>query len=150
MPSDHNGQHTSAFNESVRLMIRLHYAMLNGDPDGPEADAIRDAMESPWYAMTPAEQELVGGLSEDLYTIGTDRMRAADEATAIESHLLQCLSAKGIEDSLQLLRQHHLELPPEQVAALRGILWARLGQPEAAQPFFGEAVRIVGQNLIPS
>lgn len=145
-----NGQHTPAFQESVRLMVRLHYAMTNGDPDGPEADAIRDCMESPWYAMTASEQELVGGLSEDLYTIGSDRPCVGDDLGAINSQLAESLAAQSIDEGIVFLRQHQLELPSEQVAALRGMFWARLRQPEAARAFFEEAARIVGHTLIPS
>lgn len=145
-----NHQLSSAFRESVRLMVRLHYAMTTGDPDGPEAEAIRDAMESPWYAMTATEQELVGGLSEDLYTIGEERAVSGELAHVFDSELTSALTASGPEHTLEVLREHRLELPPEQVAALRGICWARLGQPDAAKPFFEEAARIAGQILIPS
>jgi hypothetical protein len=53
--------------ESARLLRELHALFAQGKEESEEADAIREQMEEPWYAMTPQEQERMRGLSADLY-----------------------------------------------------------------------------------
>ena len=50
-------------------MLALHALDVRGMHNSEEADAIREQMDAPWYAMTSHEQERMGGLSEDLYGI---------------------------------------------------------------------------------
>src|SRR5437899_3219973 len=57
------------FTTYVALLLRLHQLYLEGKDDGPEGEAVRARMDAPWYAMTEEERELVGGLSEDLYSL---------------------------------------------------------------------------------
>lgn len=59
-----------------RLLLRLHDLIAKGQGDAPEGDAVRDQVGAPWYAMTAAEQERVGGLSEDLYALAENRPRS--------------------------------------------------------------------------
>jgi hypothetical protein len=67
--SDKPNTPSQAVLESARLLRELHLLFLQGKDQSKEADAIRDDMETPWYAMTPADQERIGGLSEDLYAL---------------------------------------------------------------------------------
>ena len=54
--------------EYARLLRRLHSL----DPDSPEADEVREAMDEPWYRMTPAQRERVRGLASGLNGRPTD------------------------------------------------------------------------------
>jgi hypothetical protein len=139
-------QYSPAFYESARLMVDLHRAMSTGDPDGPEADAIRDRMDQPWYQMTCDEQDLVRGLSQDLYTIGMDRTITGQLAIDVEAELREALSGRTPKVVLELLRKKESYLLPDQVAALRGVCWDRLGCQEAAATFFEEAVRLAPEH----
>jgi hypothetical protein len=53
----------------ARCLRELHALDQLGRHDSEEADAIRDEMDEPWYAMTAQERERMGGLSEDLYAL---------------------------------------------------------------------------------
>jgi hypothetical protein len=59
-----------------RLLLRVHDLIANGQADDPEADAVRDQMDAPWYAMTETEQERVGRLSEDLVALAEHNPRS--------------------------------------------------------------------------
>src|SRR6266571_851823 len=60
-----------------RLLLRLHDLIAKGKADDQEADAVRDQMDAPWHALTEAQQERVGGLSEDLYALADNTSHAA-------------------------------------------------------------------------
>lgn len=48
----------------VRLLVRLDDLMQQGKGDDPEADAIRDQMDEPWYAMTEKEREFAREMAD--------------------------------------------------------------------------------------
>lgn len=60
-------ERSPAYFESERLLRQLHECFLTGMQDSPEADCIRDQMETPWYAMTEEEQGEIERLSVHLY-----------------------------------------------------------------------------------
>ena len=51
----------------VGLLRRLHQLIAQGAGDSLDADAIRDAMDTPWAQMTQAEVEKANRLSASLY-----------------------------------------------------------------------------------
>ena len=51
----------------TRHLIHLHELFVAWQSESPQADAIRDEMDRPWYAMTKSEQELMSRLSEAPY-----------------------------------------------------------------------------------
>ncbi len=53
----------------VRAIRELHRLNQAGLEDSPEADAIRDASDAAWEALSEVERKRVGGLSEDLYSL---------------------------------------------------------------------------------
>lgn len=61
---------TAAFVESMRLLLELHRLFVEHRDESPEADALREAMDAPWYAMTEDEQQRIRQLSAELYDIG--------------------------------------------------------------------------------
>ena len=60
-------------NPSYLAMVRgnreLHQLLAAGKDDSPEAEAIRDATDVPWEALSEVERNRVRGLSEDLYSL---------------------------------------------------------------------------------
>jgi hypothetical protein len=44
----------------------LHLLAIEGRDESPEADAIRDATDAPWVALSEAEREQLRQFSEDL------------------------------------------------------------------------------------
>jgi tetratricopeptide (TPR) repeat protein len=135
-----------AFRDSVRFMLELHQEMTSGDPDGEGADSIRDRMDQPWYAMSDTEKELVGGLSEDLYSIGRNRTSVPEESTNLGPVLEPATRAHDWGQVLRLLRQNENQLSPADVAVMRAVCWGNLGQHEVAVEFFKEAVRLAPNN----
>src|SRR5437773_4145357 len=71
----------------VRGVLEIHRFDAGGQWDAPEADAIRDATDGPWNALSDTERKRVGGLSEDL----SDMM----ESTASEPPLPMNPQAQG-------------------------------------------------------
>ena len=63
--------------EYVRLLRQLH-RLIAEDNDGDEADALREDMDAPWYALSEEEIARIRGLSADLYTL--------DETPAAPTH----------------------------------------------------------------
>ncbi len=123
-------------------MVELDHVMCTRDPDGEEADAIRDRMERPWYAMSPDEEALVRGLSQDLYTIGTARPAPNRDDAAASDELAEALNRGNWVKALDLLRREEALLPQADVAALRGVCWSCLGEHSAALAFIDEAFRL--------
>jgi hypothetical protein len=51
----------------------LHQLAIEGRDESPEADAIRDATDAPWVALSEAERERLRRFSENLhFTIGAN------------------------------------------------------------------------------
>ena len=129
---------TSAFSQSVKLLLELHRLFLRGQHEGSEADALRDAMEPHWYAMTDDEQRLMRKLSGHLYCVG-DRSTAAPPASEIQQAFAQARRDERWEDVLDLLRDHPGLAAPRIRSWLRAQAWAGLGVREAADEFIRDA-----------
>ena len=97
-----------------RLLLRLHDLIAKGQGDSPEADAVRDRMDGPWHALTEAEQELLGGLSEDLYALAEGNPRSvrmsAEERRQWGQEFRTAFEAGAWDRALVLLRR-----PPDDV-----------------------------------
>jgi hypothetical protein len=139
MPST---QFSSAFQESVRWLLALHDVMSAGRSESSEANELRVRREKPWYQMVDAEQELIDGLSADLYTIGQPREISNLVADRDAAKFEQLINEKNWVSALEFLRSHESQLPPDDVACIRGICWASLGQPTVADRFFLDALRL--------
>ena len=66
-----------------QLLLRLHDLIAKGQGDELGADAVRDEMDGPLHALTEAEQERLGGLSEDLYALAESNPRFARKAAGL-------------------------------------------------------------------
>jgi tetratricopeptide (TPR) repeat protein len=129
------------FDESVRLLLELHDLIAAGRGDDPEADTIRDLMEPPWYAMTEAQQQLVNGLSADLYTIG--KGPGTGERVSLPTNEIERLVAdENWPAVLDLVRSKQELLPSDEAAFTRAVAWMHLGQSEVALRFFRELERL--------
>jgi hypothetical protein len=129
--------------------LRLHQLSIEGKGNSAEATAACDAMEAPWNAMSRREQERVGGLSEDLYTLQdggakqvemspAERQRWEEEAnTAFAAY------AHGDYDTTLtfLRRPAPLGLPRHIVPFLQAKCWEHLGEVQVALLFMREAER---------
>jgi hypothetical protein len=129
-----------------RLLLRLHDLIAKGQGDDPEADAVRDQMDAPWYAMTDAEQERVGGLSEDLYALAENNPRAvrmpAEERRQWGQEFGAAFAAGDWDRALVLLRRPPDDVPAAHVAFFQADCWEHLGCPEVALRFMRSATRL--------
>jgi hypothetical protein len=144
-------KYTAAANDTAvrvygRLLLFLHDLIAKGQGDDPEADAVRDQMDAPWYAMTEAEQERVGGLSEDLYALAENNplsvKMSAEERRKWGQEFGAAFEAGEWDRALLLLRSPPDDVPPEHVAFFKADCWEHLGCPEVALRFMRSATRL--------
>jgi hypothetical protein len=125
--------------EEERLLIRLHGLIAAGSGDTDEADAVRDEMEAAWWDLSNAEQQLLNGLSGDLYQLNDEEIFApvhgAEAARAWQSRLQEAAAEERWEEVLALLRKRPADYPSAEVARLRAAAYERLGFPLAAAEF---------------
>ena len=113
----------------------LHRLALEGREESPEADAVRDATDGPWMALSETERERVGGLSEDLYSISEPASEIHETNPQAQAKLVEAIEAhqRGEwERALELVRRWGKYLPPALVSYLRGSIWLEAGDAEAA------------------
>jgi hypothetical protein len=129
-----------------RLLLRLHDLIAKGQGDDSEADAVRDDMDSPWHAMTEAEQQRMGGLSEDLYSLAENRPRSvkmfAEERSKWGTAFGSAFESGDWDRALQLLRQCPDDVPADHVAYFQAECWEHLGCPEIALRFMRSATHL--------
>jgi len=133
--------------ESAKLRRELLALFAQGIEEGPQADALRDQMEHPWYDMTAVEQKRIRGLSIDLYAIaegGPPRVEMnSTELSAWQERARDMFHKywKGNADSaLDFLRQPAPKSkPPAAVPFLQSRCWEKLGDLETSLIFAREA-----------
>lgn len=136
-----------AFRQSVDGFVKLHRLIAAGQGESPEADAIRDSLDAPWYKMTKEEQETLGLLSEDLYSI-SDRdpnRKTRPSNPQSEDRLADVSKAMKNEDwdlALSTLRRWKDYLPEAVLAGIRGAAYWQLGYSQVAMFFFEAASQI--------
>jgi hypothetical protein len=129
-----------------QLLLRLHDLIAKGQGDEPEADAVRDEMDGPWHALTEAEQERLGGLSEDLYALAERNPRSVSmspqERQTWGNDFRAAFEAGDWDRALVLLRRPPDDVPPDHVAFFQADCWEHLGCPEVALRFMRAATRL--------
>jgi hypothetical protein len=129
-----------------RSLLQLHDLIARGQGDDPKADTIRDEMDVPWHAMTGAEQERVGGLSEDLYALAENNPRSvkmsAEERNSWGRAFGAAFEPGDWDRVLLLLRKPPDDVPPDHVAFFQAESWEHLGCPEIALRFMRSATRL--------
>lgn len=135
----------------VRGLLRMHRLAEAGRFESEEADAVRDAMDEPWYGLSASERVRVEGLSADLNAL-TDlpSERAAEPMNPqAEGKLIEALEARqrGEWDrALGLLRRWDTHVSGASAAYLRGTIWLGAGDPAVAAVFFDRAARLDPAN----
>jgi tetratricopeptide (TPR) repeat protein len=136
----------SAVEAYARLLLRLHELTLNGEDEGPEADAVRDEMTSYWYRLSATEQDRMTGLSVDLAALEEGPSRAAvgpqDGLAEYRERARQAYESGDPDRQLAFLRESRPEgIPADAVPFLQSRVWDRLGLTDVAIVFMKEAER---------
>jgi hypothetical protein len=135
-----------AYVAMVRGVRDLHRLTASGAADdSPEADAIRDATDGPWEALSEVERQRVRYLSEDLVSL-TEPSSAQQPMTAnVRSEMVEVAEARNRGDwdtALGLLRRNAAYLAPAELSYLRGVIWMEAGDPETAALFLDHAIKL--------
>jgi tetratricopeptide (TPR) repeat protein len=135
--------------ESIRGLHRLHALTLEGRNDSPEADAIRDGLEQPWYDLSESEQARIGGLSEDLYSISDPPQEPLPSNPQVQRKLIEAAEARQVgkwDQALELLRRWSRYIDPSLLSGMRGTLWQDAGDDATAALFYQHAARMDPTN----
>jgi hypothetical protein len=106
---------SSSYLAIVRGLRELHELTAAGRLDSPEADAVRDATDAPWEALTVEERRRISGLSEDLYSIsdpartGVREMNPQAQARLVDAD--QARQGGEWDRALELLRRIARRIP---------------------------------------
>lgn len=140
-------------NSSYMAMARgtreLHQLIRAGKDDSPEADAIRDATDGPWQALSEIERNRIRHLSEDLYSLGELHAATQPMTPQAQARLLEAFEARQRAEwdrALDLLRRWQEHIDPSLVSYLRGSIWLEAGDPETAALFYGHAYKLEPTN----
>lgn len=133
----------------ARMLRESHNLIAQGKGESPEAEALADRMDQPWYAMTAEEQRRMRGLSGDLNALldgGPKRVEMTPEALAEWQRLGKDTYAQSelgnVDAALAHLRQPiPVNLPRHIIPFLQARCWERLGDLETALVFMKEAER---------
>ncbi|MFI5457621.1 MAG: hypothetical protein ACHRXM_19435 [Isosphaerales bacterium] len=141
---------SASFLATVRGLRELHQLTAEGRLDSREADAVRDATDAPWEALTEAEKKRVSGLSEDLYSV-TDLAPTAvkelnPQAQARLVDIYQARQSGEWDRVLELLRRWGAHLDPSMLSYLRGSTWLEAGDPATAAIFYEHALDLQPDN----
>ena len=144
---------TPTMNPSFLAMVRgtreLHQLMAAGKDESPEADAIRDATDGPWGALSEEERNRVRNLSEDLYSLVEPPPSAQPMSPQSQAKLSEAFEAKQCGEwdrALDLLRRCRAHIDPAIVSYLRGSIWLEAGDPSTAALFFEHACKLRPDN----
>ena len=135
----------TAYLQSLRGLLRLHALSEAGEDESPAADAVRESLEYPWYALSEVEKERINGLSEDLYSISENSDQSLPMNPQAQRNLLEAENAcrAGEWDrALALLRRWGKHLSPAELAFYRGDVWRKSGADEAATIFYRRAAQL--------
>ena len=128
----------------------MHELTAAGRPDSPEADAVRDATDAPWEALTEEEKRRISGLSEDLYSI-TDLAHTAvkelnPQAQARLVDVYQARQRGEWDRVFELLRRWGGLPDPSLLSYLRGATWLEAGDLATAAIFYKHASDLQPDN----
>ena len=130
----------------MRLLVNLDALMEVGQGEEPEADALRDEMDTPWRYLSVEETEMIRGLSVDLYENWErpDNSISTPTGPAESQQIEETKKAFATGDWLQaltLLRQVSRFLQATEVAYMRARCWLELGVPDNAVAFLRHATK---------
>jgi hypothetical protein len=140
----------SGLSQYVELLCQLHTLMSEGRDDSPESDALRDAMDAPWYKLTIEETKRVGGLSADLYSLEKAKFASVDstEQNSLVRDLWTAFVKRDWDVLLELIRKYETVLPLSPVTNLRAHVWFHLGESAPTKLFLQGAASLAIQECI--
>jgi hypothetical protein len=133
----------------IRGVLRLFNSMDNDQDESEEADALREKMVEPWYALSDVERRRMDGLAMDLFELQALRAMNADPAVreidscSDESRVREYEQLKdegNFDRALEFLRQRKADFAPHQLWKYRGDCWYLIGVPEVAVEFYREVM----------
>jgi tetratricopeptide (TPR) repeat protein len=135
---------------TVRGTRALHRLIAEGKDDSPEADAIRDASDGPWEALSETERDRARWVAEDLYSIYEEPPALQQMTREAQSGLNAAYEAKQKgewDKALALLREWRAYVDAALVSYLRGSIWYDAGDRVTAALFFQHAYKLDPNNL---
>ena len=133
----------------VRGTRELHQLFAAGKEDSPEADAVRDATDGPWRALSEAERSRIRNLSEDLYSLIEPPPTPQPMNLQTQAKLFEVFEARNRGDwdgALEILRGLRTQVEPDLVSYLRGSTWLEAGDPGTAALFYSHARKLEPTN----
>ncbi|HVA45965.1 MAG TPA: hypothetical protein VNH11_06220 [Pirellulales bacterium] len=130
------------FTEYCRLFCQLRSLVAAGQDESAEGEELRDEMDFLWQRLTRADLDRLDGLAADLSHVGTERTQSGEVPDALCAEFRSLLATRDFDGALRFLRENEGRLPARDVAVLRGILWADLGQYAPAAVFMSDAIRL--------
>lgn len=127
----------------VRGAHALQRLIAEGKDDSPEAEAIRDASDGPWEALSETERDRARWVAEDLYSIYEEPPASQQMTRAAQSGLNAAYEAKQKgewDKALAFLRAWRAFVDPALVSYLRGSIWYDAGDRATAALFFQHAL----------
>ncbi len=134
---------------NIRGLRELHALTLAGFDESPEADAVRDSLEGPWYDLSEIERQRLKGLSADLYSISDPIEQPLPSNPQVQRKLRESYEANQLgkwDQALDLLRRWGRHVDPALLSFLRGTIWQAAGDNETAVLFFEHASRLDPQS----
>lgn len=138
---------------TVRGTQELQRLISEGKEDSPEAEAIRDASDGPWEALSEPERTRARLVAEDLYSLYETtpaRLEMTREAQAGLNEAYEARQRGEWDRSLELLRTWRVFIDPFLVSYLRGTVWLEAGDPATAALFFQHAHKLNPVNPTPA
>jgi tetratricopeptide (TPR) repeat protein len=133
----------------VRGIRELHKLAAAGNEESSAAEAIRDATDGPWQALTEVERRRACGLSDDLYSITEPLSTVLPTNPQAAARLNDAVEARQRGDwdrALELLRRWGAYVAPALVSYLRGTIWMAAGDPHTAVLFYEHAWKLQPDN----
>ena len=133
----------------VRGIHEMHRLIAEGQEDSPAAEAVRDATDRPWQALTEVERRRASGLSEDLFSITEAPPPTQSMNSQAAARLNDAFEARQRGDwdrALELLRRWRAFIAPALVSYLRGSIWREAGDARTAALFYEHASRLQPDN----
>ena len=136
----------------VELLKKIHLLMAQGKSETEEADALREATEPHWNALSDAERDRLRWLSADLYSIeGKERFTKVPAEQRTRKYLEPAFeAARVVEDwdmILDLLRTGPDYMSAGIRAQARGVAYQNLGLSDIALLFFKHAAEQEPRNI---
>jgi tetratricopeptide (TPR) repeat protein len=146
---------TENFRSYIRSVLRMYVYMDAGLFNSDEADALREQMVGPWYALSKEERKRMDGLVMDLNELRESRKsseakelneKQQQEALVKIREVYDLKSAGKFDEALEHLRRWQSVIGPQFVWHFRGSCWNFMDVPEVAVEFYREASRLDSKN----